>query len=112
MDESKGASDRTRLPRPRCERRSGMTEHHPKAGMPGGSSEDFLRLPQLNLGFLATRGVRSADLVLDVGDAGRVDCLDLLEPERPAVEPREQALTGAEDQRRDRDVDLVNQPCG
>ena len=32
---------------------------------------------------------RSADFVLDVGDAGRVDCPDLLELERPAVETRE-----------------------
>jgi hypothetical protein len=30
---------------------------------------------------------RSAEFVLDVRDAGRVDCPDLLE--RPAVEPRE-----------------------
>jgi hypothetical protein len=32
---------------------------------------------------------RSAEFVLDVCDAGRVDCPDLLELERPAVEPRE-----------------------
>ena len=41
-----------------------------------------------------------------------VDRADLLELERPAVESLEQASARTEDQRHDRDVDLVHQACG
>src|SRR5437763_15805465 len=54
----------------------------------------------------------SADLVLDVGDARRVDGPDLRERDHAALDPLEQPLAGAQDHGSDRYVDLIYQSRG
>ena len=58
------------------------------------------------------RNSGSADLVLDVRDARRVDGSDLLELDDAVPDPVEQPLAGAHDHGSDRYVDLVHQSRG